>query len=151
MPSARDDRPYLTEEGRRLLEERVRDRERTLEELRAALGDPEESAEIAASCQRLAEEIDRLRSLLDSAGEMAEVPEDPTTVELGDRVGIRFDDGTEESYVVVHGAEAIVDDERISVTSPLGRALLGRRVGDTVEVEVPAGAYRVVVTSASRP
>jgi transcription elongation GreA/GreB family factor len=51
---------------------------------------------------------------------------------------------------VAHAAEATVADERISVDSPLGRALLGRHVGDSVEVEVPKGSYRCTITQASR-
>lgn len=144
------DRPYLTEEGRRLLEERIREREKLLEELRASVEESGPSTDHAESHHRVLEEIDRLRAVLDASGTVEDVPDDPTIVELGDRVTIRFDDGSEEAYIVVHAAEAVVDDERISMASPLGRALLGRHVGDTVAVEVPAGGYRVTITSASR-
>ncbi len=65
-------------------------------------------------------------------------------------MSIRLDDGTDETYVIVHGVEAVVDDARISVESPLGQALLGRRVGDTVEVAVPMGSYRCTIFGATR-
>jgi transcription elongation factor GreA len=65
-------------------------------------------------------------------------------------VTIRLGDGSVETYIVAHVAEATVADERISVDSPLGRALLGRHVGDSVEVEVPAGSYLCTITQASR-
>jgi transcription elongation factor GreA len=84
------------------------------------------------------------------AGTVEDVPDDPTIVELGDAVTIRLDDGTEETYFVVDAAEAPVDDERISEYSPLGRALLGRRVGEMVDVEVPSGSYRCLITRAAR-
>jgi transcription elongation factor GreA len=146
-----DDRPYLTEEGRRLLEERIRDREKMLEELRASLEESGPSTDNAESHHRLQEEVDRLRAVLDASGTVEEeVPDDPTTVELGDRVTIRLDDGAEETYIVVHAAEALVHEERISIASPLGQALLGRHVGETVEVDVPAGGYRATIISASR-
>jgi transcription elongation GreA/GreB family factor len=65
-------------------------------------------------------------------------------------VSIGLDDGTEESYFVVHAQEAVVDDARVSVDSPLGRALLGRNVGETVEVAGPGGSYRCTILAASR-
>jgi acetate kinase len=57
------DRPYITEDGRRLLEARIRDRERTLEELRAAIQEPERSGDDAARlavdvfCYRIRKQI----------------------------------------------------------------------------------------------
>lgn len=144
------DRPYLTGDGRRLLEERIRDRERTLEELRAAVHEPGRSTDTVESYHRAAQEVDQLRSLLDAAGAVEDVPDDPTVVELGDVVTIRLDDGTQESYIVVHAAEAPTEDERISADSPLGRAVLGRHVGDMVEVDIPTRSYRCTITSATR-
>lgn len=45
----------------------------------------------------------------------------------------------EVSYQVVGEFEADIDQGRISISSPLGRALIGRQVGDSVEVESPRG------------
>jgi len=50
----------------------------------------------------------------------------------------------------VHAIEASVDDARISVESPLAKALLGRRVGDNVDVAVPNGTYWCSIVTASR-
>ena len=147
-PSA--DRPNLTEEGRRLLEERIRDRERVLEDLRVEVQEAGRPTDTVESYHRVAQEVDHLRSLVMAAGTVEDVPDDPTMVELGDIVTIRLQDGTEETYIVVHSAEAPVEDERISADSPLGRALLGGRVGHTVEVEVPDGSYRCTITRATR-
>jgi transcription elongation factor GreA len=144
------DRPYLTEEGRRLLEERIGERERMVEELRAAVDEPGRATDTVESYHRAAREVDQLRSLLDAAGAVEEVPDDPTVVELGDVVTIRLEEGVEETYIVVHPAEAPVEDARISSESPLGWALLGRRVGETVEVDVPTGSYRCTITRAMR-
>jgi transcription elongation factor GreA len=71
-------------------------------------------------------------------------------VEVGDTVTIRLEDGTEEAFVIVHAIEASVDDARISVESPLAKALLGRRVGDNVDVAVPNGTYWCSIVTASR-
>jgi transcription elongation factor GreA len=146
------DRPSLSAEGRRLLEEQLRDRERALAELEAALHDPERPTETVETYQRAEQELDRLRSILASAQSIEDRPDDPSTVELGDRVTIRLEDGgEEESYVVAHPAEAAMADERISVDSPLGRALFGRRVGEVVEVAAPDEPYTCTIVSAARP
>jgi transcription elongation GreA/GreB family factor len=65
-------------------------------------------------------------------------------------VAIRLEDGIDESHVVVHSAEASLDDRWISVESLLGRTPLGRRVGETVEVSVPTGSYRFTNLSTTR-
>ncbi len=128
----------LTAEGRRLLEERIRLLQATVDDLGEGLHDPERRADIVEPYQRAARELVRLQALVDSAATLDNLPDDPRRVELGDHVSIRLDDGTEETYVIVHGVEAVVDDDRISVESPLGQALLGRSVGDTVNLVVPA-------------
>jgi len=144
------DRAYLTEDGRHLLEERIRELESTVDELHDAVDDPERTTDIVENYQRAAVELSRLRSLLESAGAVEDAPDNPQIVELGDTVTIRLDDGVEETYIVVHATEATLEDQRISAESPLGQALLARRVGDYVEVNVPAGKYGCVILSASR-
>lgn len=69
---------------------------------------------------------------------------------LGDTVTIHLTNGAPETYIIVHPLEAPVDDRRISVESPLATALLGRHVGDDVEVSVPGGSYRCTILSAQR-
>ena len=144
------DRAYLTEDGRRLLEKRIRDLESTVDDLREAVDDPDRTTDIVESYQRAAAELSRLRSLAESAGAVEDAPDNPHVVELGDTVTIRLDDGVEETYIVVHATEATLEDQRISAESPLGRALLTRRIGERVEVNVPAGTYGCVILSASR-
>jgi len=60
-------------------------------------------------------------------------------VMLGSTVTIVEDGGEPETYHLVGSAEADPRRGRISNQSPLGRALLGKRVGDTVTVSAPAG------------
>ena len=48
-------------------------------------------------------------------------------------------------YTLVFPEEANIDQNRISVLAPLGTALLGYKVGDTLEWEVPAGLRRLKV------
>src|SRR5579884_2414573 len=65
-------------------------------------------------------------------------------VTIGSTVRLVDDAGEELTYTIVGSAEADPAHDRISNESPVGRALLGRRKGETVTVEVPAGTSRRV-------
>ncbi len=51
------------------------------------------------------------------------------------------------SYTLVNPHEANIQERKISVKSPIGQALLGKKVGDVVEVRVPAGIQRLKIES----
>ena len=68
-------------------------------------------------------------------------------VELGSKVSVVTADGKEEHYTIVGSAEASPKDGRISNESPVGRALLGKSVGEEVQVQVPAGVLRLTITA----
>jgi len=70
-------------------------------------------------------------------------------VELGSKVSVVNADGKEEHYTIVGSAEASPKDGRISNESPVGRALLGKSVGEEVQVQVPAGVLRLTITTIS--
>ncbi|MDB5058082.1 MAG: transcription elongation factor greA [Chloroflexi bacterium] len=74
--------------------------------------------------------------------------ESPTNgvVQLGSKVTIDQDDG-EETYTIVGPLEAAPIKGRISNESPMGRALLNHKAGDTVEVNAPSGARKVRIIS----
>jgi transcription elongation GreA/GreB family factor len=69
-----------------------------------------------------------------------------TEVVLGSTVVIETDRHGEETFTIVGSTEADAAAGRISFTSPIGRALLGRHPGETIRVQVPAGTldYKVV-------
>jgi len=69
--------------------------------------------------------------------------------QLGSTVSLESADGTKRTFTIVGSAEAKPTAGRISNESPVGRALIGKRVGDNVEVLVPAGIQRFKVTSIS--
>ena len=69
-----------------------------------------------------------------------------SAVSLGSQVKVKdLEFGDEEIYRIVGSQEADPMNGRISEDSPFGKALLGREVGDEVEVEAPAGVLRYQV------
>ena len=77
-------------------------------------------------------------------------PKNPGIVELGDEVAVEFANDYTQRFLVVSPIEAPLDDLNISVESPLGQALVGRREGDQVEVEAPAGRFRCRILTTGR-
>lgn len=69
------------------------------------------------------------------------------TVILGSRVTVVEDGFEPETYTIVGSVEANPGDGRISNESPLGKALIGRRVGDTVAFQAPAGQVAMKLIS----
>ena len=69
------------------------------------------------------------------------------TVVLGARVTVVEDGFDPETYTIVGSAEANPGDGRISNESPLGRALIGRKEGDTVAFETPGGQVQMKLIS----
>lgn len=141
----------LTREGRRLLSERVRVlRVEVLPQLRAALEDPERDGRVDAEF-RAVEELRRLTWVVDHAAIAEDVVGEPAVVELGTVVTVGVGEGVLERFLIVHPIEAPLDDLRISVRSPLAQALLGRRVGEEVEVAAPSGPYRCRIVAVEGP
>lgn len=67
-----------------------------------------------------------------------------SAVALGSKVHVELEEG-EQEYVIVGSTEANPDKGYISDQSPIGKALLGKKSGDEVHVEVPSGTmvYRI--------
>jgi len=91
--------------------------------------------------------IQALSALIKNAVVIAQT-HSTTHVQIGSTVTIQSDDG-KEKFTIVGSAEAAPAQGRISNESPVGRALLGRKKGDTVVVTVPAGdtSYKIVSIS----
>ena len=69
------------------------------------------------------------------------------TVKFGATLTLVDEDTDEEkTYQIVGEAEADVKSGKVSITSPIARALIGKKVGDTVEVNTPGGgkSYEVL-------
>ncbi len=66
-------------------------------------------------------------------------------VQVGSKVTVIDEDGTRSEYVIVGSAEASPREGKISNESPIGKALLGKRQGNKVEVNIPAGTLRLTI------
>lgn len=91
--------------------------------------------------------IQTLSALIKNAV-MIEENQSTSHVQIGSTVVLESADGREK-YTIVGSAEAAPEDGRISNESPVGRALLGHKKGETVSVSVPAGdqTYKIVSIS----
>ena len=78
-----------------------------------------------------------------------ESPSLPGVVEIGDKVLIQNQDGKIEQFVIVGSAEASPVEGKISNESPVGKALLGKKIGDEVEVATPAGVLKLLIMDVS--
>jgi len=67
----------------------------------------------------------------------------PGQVSMGSTVRFREGDEDEETYRIVGPAEADPKAGRVSYESALGKAMLGHKVGDVVQISSPNGSYRV--------
>jgi transcription elongation factor GreA len=149
---------YLTPEGLVKLEERLKflqdvRRPEVAERLRQALeegGDLSENAEYedAKNEQAFVEgEIMRLEGILSSA-QVIEATGKKDVVSLGSKVTVVEDGvGDKEVYHLVGSAEANPAEGKISIESPLGKALLGAKAGAKVVVNAPAGEITFTIKS----
>ena len=121
-----------------------RERPRVVQEVAeaAAHGDRSENAEFIYGKRRL-REIDRRVQFLTRALETLEVIDPASnakdTVDFGATVVVEDEEGNPRTYQIVGEDEVDARAGRISMKSPMGRALLGRREGDDTVVQRPAG------------
>lgn len=114
----------------------------------ASNGDRSENADYIYGKKRL-REIDRRLGFLSDRLDKAEVV-DPKTVKsekvlFGATVTISDEEGDESVWKIVGEDEVDVESRSISWKSPVARALLGKKAGDEVVIQKPAGAETVVI------
>jgi transcription elongation factor GreB len=149
--------PYITPEGfARLQQEADRlwrvERPRLTREVAdaAALGDRSENAEYIYGKRRLREIDARLRFLAKRMDELTVVratPEQRGRVFFGAFVELEEEDGTRRELRLVGPDESEPGAGRISIDSPLGRALVGKREGEEVLVRRPKGELHATIVS----
>ena len=108
----------------------------------AAQGDRSENAEYIYGKKRLREIDGRLRFLtkrLDGMTVVNHIPEDQGKVYFGALVTLEDEDGEEVEYRIVGPDEFNVADGKLSMDSPLGKAILGQRVNDEIKFSSPKG------------
>ena len=85
-----------------------------------------------------------LRGELDKASVVASDKVPPNVVTMNSTVRLRhMKDREEDIYTLVYPNDADISERRLSVLAPIGTAILGNRVGDSVKWEVPSGTIRV--------
>lgn len=140
----------LTKPGRRRLEARLERLRRYVDELGERIRHGEDTEELLEEYRWRYGYVERLATILERARDVADVAEDPAIVEVGDEVVVECADGVVKTYALVYPIEDSSADARIPVTSPLGTALLGMRVGGRVTVYSPTGPYQCRVRARRR-
>jgi transcription elongation factor GreA len=150
---------YLTKEGLGELKKEYEEltnvkRPDILERVSQArsMGDLSENAEYVAAREELSfidGRVDELDELIKQAVLIQESHvKGNHVVKLGSTVTLHFK-GKKEVFTVVGEWEADPKEKKISHESPLGKALLGKKIGEKVEVEAPAGTVVYTIESVS--
>ena len=148
---------YITPQGERRLHEELEqlwreERPRVTQAVSAAAaqGDRSENAEYTYGKRRL-REIDRrvrfLRQRLEGMVVVSQPPADPRRVFFGAWVELEAEDGTRARHRIVGPDEFDLAPGYISMDSPLGRALLSRRLDQEVSVAAPGGSRVFVIVA----
>jgi transcription elongation factor GreB len=132
--SAAGEKRYITPEGYRVLQEEL-----------AALTALQGEARTRDRVRRM----QQLAAILEEVKVVSSEHPDEEHVYFGAWVTLEDEEGEETSYRIVGPDEADVKAGRLSVESPLARALLGKEPGESVRVERPRGAMEYTVTSVS--
>ena len=155
------DRLYLTREGYEKLSQELdhlktvkrRELSKAIEHARS-LGDLKENAEYHAAKDAMANNEKRVSELEDKLSRTEIIDESQISTDkayIGAKIRLKDLDTDEEvEYTLVGQEEADAISGLISVTSPVGKSLLGKKKGDSVEIEVPAGTLKYKVIDISR-
>ncbi len=152
---------YLTEEGLKKLQNEINhlktvERPSISKQIAEARdkGDLSENAEYDAAkdAQGLLElKISKMEELLRHARIVDESKIDISKVSILSKVKIKnLNNKQEVEYLLVAENEADLKSGKISVTSPIGKGLLGKKIGETAEISVPSGTLKLEILSISR-
>ncbi|MBK9176560.1 MAG: transcription elongation factor GreA [Flavobacteriales bacterium] len=152
---------YYTEEGlKKLLDElnhmRTVERPHISQQIADARdkGDLSENAEYHAAKEEqglLEARIAKLEAVVASARVIDTSQVDTSRVYIHSRVMVRHvDNNSQREFIIVAESEADVRSGKISVTSPIGKGLLGKARGEVAEVVTPAGTTRFEIIEISR-
>ena len=152
---------FYTEEGYHKLKDKLQDLKtkgrtdiaKQISEARDK-GDLSENAEYDAAkdAQGMLEmEISKLEDVVSNARILDESTIDPTKVSLMSKVKIKnLKNGALMTYILVAEEEADLKQGKISVNSPFGKGLLGKKIGEKAQIQAPAGMVEVEILELSR-
>jgi transcription elongation factor GreA len=148
---------FLTKEGFQKLQEeldhlRTAKRQEVAERLHEAMegGELIENAEYEAAKNEQAfvegriQELDLLLATAQIIEENGKSKKNDA-IQVGSKVTIKEGNFEAETFTIVGAAEANPREGKISNESPIGKAILGRKLGDIVKVETPGGTYNVKI------
>ena len=118
-----------------------------------SFGDLSENSEYDEARNEQAEvesRIIRLEEIISNAVILDDSNIDTTSVSVGCIVTIQDDKGKTSEYTIVGSTESDPFAGKLSDESPFGKALLGKKAGETVSIETPGGAMKVTVVSISK-
>ena len=130
-----DELEYLKVEKRKEIAEKIK--------IARGFGDLSENAEYVAAKDEQGNmeiRIAEIKKILENAEIIDDSEISTDTVSIGAKVkvlDVEFEE--EEEYSIVGSTEADPSQNKISDESPVGRALIGRKIGETVDVEIPSG------------
>jgi transcription elongation factor GreA len=146
---------YLTPQGMKQLEEELARlqnvrRQEVAEKITEShdAGGVEDNAEYEEAKNELAFTEGRiltLDNLINNAVIIEKPLEARETVEVGATVTVQNQDGKSHQYTITGSAEADPSQGRISNVSPIGKSLLGKRLNEVTEVNVPSGKIKLEI------
>ena len=112
----------------------------------AAHGDRSENAEYKEACRNYRENDNRIQYLLSMISTATIIDEDKSVLGVNSKAKIKFvEDDDEDTITLVTTMDVDPENMCISIESDLGKALLGKKSGDIVEVNAPGENYTVEV------
>jgi len=147
---------YFTEEGLQKIKEELEqlksvERPKVIQQIAEARdkGDLSENAEYDAAKEaqgHLEDRINKLEAINSNARVVDTSKLDVSTVRLLTKVTIKnIANGMEMTYSIVPEAEADLKAKKISVSSPIGKGLIGKSVGEIAEIQIPNGIIKFKV------
>jgi len=150
---------YVTTKGKKILENRLAEliaqREEVATKIREAreFGDLKENAEYAAAREaqsNLEDEIAQIQTRLQNLKVFSYAKADTSCVNIGTKVQIQEVGGKKtQDWIITGIVENDPSNSYISNESPIGKNLLGKKVGDVVEIHKPAGVFKYKVIKIS--
>lgn len=146
---------YITQNGFESLKNQLRklrdvERPKVVETVAwaASNGDRSENADYIYGKRRLREidyQIRHLTQKLESAEIVTQIEKNPKSVVFGVFVKIEYEEGEQHTYHIVGEDEIDTENNKISWKSPIAKALLGKKTGETVLVKKPKGESWITI------